>query len=520
MKKVILLIIMCLMLTACNTASNTANSNPTENVLRYGITKSIEHLNPILTEEGHSELQSLVYRGLMKQTETNDVVGDVAKSVTISEDELTYTFMLHEATWHDGQPITADDVKFTLDQIRTPEVASPYFSDFQTVVAVEIVDKHTVQIKVNEPTPTLLHKLKVGLLPQHIYEGQDILTAPQNTAPVGNGPYVLKNWSADDVLTFEANESFYGTTPEIERIIVYTKLDENAKLLRIKSGDLHIAQITPQQKKAVEAYEHVEVKTLQTADYRALQFNQQHAQLADESVRKAINHLINRDQLIQLVLHGTGEQAFGPLQRSFARADADVYRLDVTQATKLLQEAGYKKESKYFENNDGKVLQFNVIAPITDAVRVSLATVIVEQLQAQGVNAILQTKDWSNITIESEDTFMIGWGSEDDPDTHTYRVFHSTEHAPAGYNYALVDNPDINEALEKAKGGTREERIENYATFQQHLAQEMAFSFLVYVDGIYAISDKLVGTSDRILGHNGFGIMWNIEDWKWEDLDG
>lgn len=519
MKKIILLIITCLILTACNTVNKTANSSTAaEHVLRYGITQSIEHLNPILTEEGHSELMSLVYRGLMKQTETNDVEGDLAKSYIISEDELTYTFILHEATWHDGKPITAYDVKFTLDQIRTPEVASPYFSDFQTVEDVRVIDEHTVQIVVNEPTPTLLHKLKVGLLPQHIYEGQDILTAPQNKAPVGNGPFVLQDWSADDVLTFEANENFYGKKPEIKKIIVFTKLDENAKLLRLKSGDLHIAQITPQQKEAVEAYKHVKVKTVKTADYRALQFNQQHPQLGDERVRKAINHLIDREQLIQLVLYGTGEQAYGPLQRSFARADADVYRLDVAKALQLLQEAGYEKSSQYFEKNS-KALQFNVVAPITDPVRVSLATVIVEQLQAQGVNAILQTKDWSNITIQAEDTFMIGWGSEDDPDTHTYRVFHSTEHAPRGYNYALVDNPQIDEALEKAKSGTKKQRIVNYATFQQLLAQEMAFSFLVYVDGIYAMSDKLVGPSDRTLGHNGFGIMWNIENWRWEDLD-
>jgi len=150
---------------------------------------------------------------------------------------------------------------------------------------------------------------------------------------------------------------------------------------------------------------------------------------------------------------------------------------------------------------------------------VSLATIIVEQLQAQGVDATLQTKDWSNITIEDEDTFMIGWGSEDDPDTHTYRVFHSQEHAPAGYNYALVDNAAIDEALINGKRGTKEQRTHAYTAFQQHLAQEMAFSFLLYVDGIYAMSDKLAGIEDRTLGHNGFGIMWNIEHWRWEDLD-
>jgi len=307
-----LFIFTLIVLTACNSENETAK-HAQENVLHYGITNTIDHLNPILTEEGHSELISLVYRGLMKQTVTNDVVGDVAKSFKISEDELMYTFTLHQASWHDGQPLTAEDVKFTLDQIRKAEVASPYYSDFQTVADVQVLDKETVQITVSEPTPTLLHKLKVGLLPKHLYEGQNILTAVENKKPVGNGPYQLSAWGADDVLTFKANDAFYGTKPNIDEIIVYTKLDENAKLLRLKSGDLHLAQITPQQKAVVEGYEGITVKTIQTADYRALQFNQQHPQLEAQRVRTAINHMIDRAQLQQFVLLGTGEQAFGPL---------------------------------------------------------------------------------------------------------------------------------------------------------------------------------------------------------------
>lgn len=517
MRKIMFFIFTLIILTACNSETETAKHEQ-ENVLHYGITSTIDHLNPILTEEGHSELLSLVYRGLMKQTIKNDVVGDLAKSFTISEDELIYTFILHQASWHDGHPVTPEDVKFTLDQIRTAEVASPYYSDFQTIVDVQVLDQETVQITVSEPTPTLLHKLKVGLLPKHLYEGQNMLTAVENKKPVGNGPYQLSAWGADDVLTFKANDAFYGIKPSIDEIIVYTKLDENTKLLRLKSGDLQLAQITPQQKAVVEGYENITVRTIQTADYRALQFNQQHSQLADQRVRTAINHMIDRAQLQQLVLLGTGEKALGPLQRSFARVDNDIYRLDKELAITLLQEAGYEKGQHYYEK-EGQPLKFNIVAPITDPIRVSLATIIVEQLQAQGVDANLQTKDWSNITIEDEDTFMIGWGSEDDPDTHTYRVFHSQEHAPAGYNYALVDNEVIDEALVNGKRGTKEQRILAYTAFQQHLAQEMTFSFLLYVDGIYAMSDKLTGIEDRTLGHNGFGIMWNIEHWRWEDLD-
>lgn len=505
-----------LMLVACNTS--TKQDITEEKTLTYGTTTAIEQLNPILTEEGHSELISLVYRGLMKQTKDNEVTGDIAQAFDVSEDELTYSFTLHDATWHDSEPVTADDVVFTLNSILSDEMASPYYSDFQTVTNVVAVDSKTVKITVSQPTPTLLHKLKVGLLPKHIYEQVDALTASENKSPIGNGPYVLESWTADDVLTFSAFESFYGTTPKIKQIKVFTKLDENTKLLRLQTGDLNLAQITPQQQSTVSKYDGITVKKLATADYRALQFNQQHPQLADVRVRTAINHFIERDMLRELVLKGTGEQAYGPLQHSFARYDSELYRFDTEAAKQLLQEAGYVKKHAYYEK-DGRALAFEVVAPISDPIRVALATVIVEQLQQQGIDARLQTKDWSNITIEAEDTFMIGWGSEDDPDTHTYRVFHSNEHAPNGYNYALVDNPKIDAALTLAKSGTKEARTQAYVQFQQLLSKEMASSFLVYLDGIYAVSDEVVGITERTLGHNGFGFLWNIEDWRWEGTD-
>ena len=514
MKK-ILLVIITLLLTACNT---TTSSSTKEKALHLGLSNTIEHLNPILTEDGHSELIGLVYRGLMKQTEEGELVGDLAKNFDVSDDELHYTFTLQKAQWHDGEPVTATDIVFTLEQILAKENASPYYSDFQTVTHVEALTEEKVQITVSSPTPTLLDKLKVGIIPAHIYEGADLFTATANKFPIGNGPYTLVDWSADEVLTFKANPQFYGQVPQIERIIVYTKLDENTKLLRLQTGDLHVTQITPQQVTTVENIDGVDVKRLQTADYRALQFNQQHEQLRDVRVRTAINHLLNRQQLQQLVLHGTGEAAYGPLQRSYARYDADIYSFNVKKAQKLLAQAGYKKVGNVYKK-DGQPLQFDVVAPVTDPIRVALATVIVEQLQAQGIDAQLQTKDWANIAIEQEDTFMIGWGSEGDPDTHTYRVFHSSEHAPAGYNYALVNNQVIDAALETAKSGTQQERTDAYIDFQQALAQEMAFSFLLYVDGVYAVSDTVNGISQKTLGHNGFGLLWNIEHWKWEDAD-
>lgn len=514
MKKLILLLLVSIILVACNTNARVEPSK----AMYFGMTSTIEHLNPILTEEGHSELISLVYRGLMKQTEDNDVTGDLAKTFTVSDDGLTYTFTLHKATWHDEHPITADDVVFTLNSIITPETASPYYSDFQSVKNVRAINNETVEITVDQPTPTLLHKLKVGILPKHIYEDQNMMAARENKQPIGNGPYVLESWNAEEVLTFRANTQFYGNKPKIESIVVYTKLDENAKLLRLKTGDLHVAQVTPQQMKTVENYNNMTLKKTQTADYRALQFNQNHAQLQDVNVRRAINHFIDRAQLQQLVLLGTGEQAFGPLQRSFARSDQKIYALNINEGKRLLKAAGYMKTNGYF-TKDGQPLSFEIVAPITDPIRTNLATIIVEQLQNQGVDARLQTKDWTNITIEKEDTFMIGWGSEDDPDTHTYRVFHSSEHAPNGYNYALVSNSNMDAALEKAKSGSEEERIVAYEEFQQHLADEMAFSFLLYIDGIYAISKNLEGVGNRTLGHNGFGLLWNIENWYWEDED-
>ncbi|QTD41020.1 hypothetical protein [Sporosarcina sp. Te-1] len=112
------------------------------------------------------------------------------------------------------------------------------------------------------------------------------------------------------------------------------------------------------------------------------------------------------------------------------------------------------------------------------------------------------------------DSLVIGWGSENDPDDHTYRLFHSSQIGDGLYNMGAYENPEVDKLLEAARTTDNiEERKKWYGEFQEVLTEDPPFNFLVYLDAVYAANDRVTGIGNRTLGHHGFGIVWNIEDW-------
>lgn len=130
--------------------------------LIYGAEKEVEKLNPILNDE--HDVDSMLFRGLTRTTSDNEVAPDIALIWTISDDQLTYTFKLRtDARWDDGTPVTAEDVKFTLATLLSPQTNSPISGDFTEIRQVDVLAADEVRITLAHPFPPLLHKLKLGL---------------------------------------------------------------------------------------------------------------------------------------------------------------------------------------------------------------------------------------------------------------------------------------------------------------------------------------------------------------------
>ncbi|MGM9920096.1 MAG: ABC transporter substrate-binding protein, partial [Bhargavaea sp.] len=187
---------------------------------------------------------------------------------------------------------------------------------------------------------------------------------------------------------------------------------------------------------------------------------------------------------------------------------------DPGRAAELLAESGWKKNSDGILENNGMLLSFELVAPAQDTVRVALANVVSQQLKPLGIDVQPKPVDQNAVKYDGEEALVIGWGSEFDPDDHTYRLFHSSEIGGGQYNFGKYRNDEVDRLLTEARTATDwDKRKAAYAHFQEVLAEDPPYTFLVYLDALYGVNEKVTGISGRTLGHHGFGILWNIEDW-------
>lgn len=515
---IIITILIAIALVGCGKQNDNA-AGVKKNQLIYASESEFDGLNPVLEE---TNVDALLFRGLFRFNENNEAVKDIAESYTMSEDKRTYTFKLREGiTFHDGEPLTAEDVIFTIESILDDQNASFLKSDFTEVETLKEIDAYEVEMTLKQPFTPILDKLTVPILPKHAFEGQDMRTASFTSHPIGAGPYQFEQWNRGASLTLTAYPDFYGTTPSIEKVIFKFIPDSNVRALQLASGEVDIALLDPNQVAEMEKKEHLNIYDVETADYRGMLFNMNEPLWQDQRVRQAFSYAIDRSQIVKGILMGYGEEAYSPLQKhAFHNESMEKYSYDIAKAEALLDEEGWKKGDDGVRQKEGIALAFTITAPASDAVRVNMANYIAEDFKAIGAQVEVAALDWSAITIEETEAFMIGWGSPYDADHHTYSLFHSSESplTSSGYNYGSYANPVVDEWLEKGRLATDvEERKASYKAFQEALANDPAFAFIAYADAVYGMNKQVEGVKERILGHHGSGFLWNVEEWKWND---
>ena len=519
-KSLVIFMMLVVVIAGCGKKEAAKDIAPSEeNRLVYASEEEFEGLNPILEE---TNLDALLFRGLMRFDENNKVITDIADSFDVSDDKLTYTFMLNEGiTFHDGKELTAEDVVFTIESILDDKNASFLKSDFEEVVSVHETDDYTVEIKLKQPFTPLVDKLTMPILPAHAFEGVDMRTADFNSHPIGAGPYMFDKWERGNALTLKAYSDFFGTKPSIEKVLFKFIPDSNVRALQLKSGEVDVALLDPVQVENLEKEEHLTIYDMQSADYRGILFNMNVDLWKDVNVRKAFSYATNRQQIVKGILKGHGSVAYSPLQNhEFANDQIEKYTYDIDQAKALLDDSGWKEDQDGMRYKDGQKLAFTITSPASDSVRVNMANYVAEGFKELGADVEVAALDWNAIVIEETDAFMVGWGSPYDADDHTHLLFHTDESSitSSGYNYGEYSNAKVDELLAKGRITTDpNERKAIYMEFQEELANDPAFDFIAYENAVYGINKDVSGVKERILGHHGSGFLWNVEEWEWND---
>jgi peptide/nickel transport system substrate-binding protein len=506
-----------------------------------------ELLNPLTSNDASSsEVLGFIFETLLtrdpRTLEFKPLIAEARPE--ISQNKLTYTFKIRkDAHFQDGRPMTGEDVLFSVKAIKCPFVNAPFLRVyFDSLVDAELIEPYTIRFVTKEPY--FLNESVLGgimLLPRHYYDPENLLqrvtvrdlaqdpdklpaetkkfgdqfNRSYNRNPLGSGPYKFNGWKTGREIELIRDPNYWGTgrkgidQPHIDRLKFRVVNNMDAALIRLKSGSLDYMEVLqPVQvvrgtdserfNREFKKYEYY------APTYSYIGWNNDHPIFRDKRVRQAMTYLTDRKQIVKSVLFGLGEVVDSPIYLFRPEYDKSLvsYPFDPQKALALLNEAGWRDTDgdgvldKVIEGK--KVpLRFEIKVNSGNAVRKSVALVLLDELKKHGIAASVRELDWTiflnDVKNHQFDAVVLGWQmSTSEPDA--YQVWHSSQAANKGSNAISYKNARVDKILELYRREfDAQRRIELYKEFQRILYDEQPYTFLFIGKRVSAVHRRFQG---------------------------
>ncbi|MGH3148869.1 MAG: ABC transporter substrate-binding protein, partial [Rubrobacter sp.] len=417
-------------------------------VFRVGLTNDIDGFNPFkIVEIPSYELMGLTYDLLVEASpKDSSPVPGLADSWETSDDGLTWTFHLNEeAKWHDGKPVTSEDVAYTYQRILDEEQGL-YIDAVKQIESIETPDEHTVVFETGKPSVQMLNTY-VYILPKHIWE--DVPEAEtrsfKNEPVIGSGPFQAMEWKEGQFARLKTNPDYFRKAPRIDEIVFQFYDNDDTMVQALKNGDVDYIQGMPINLfKSLKNQEGIETNSAPDPGLTQLGFNLYeptpeaiedfdapetttgNPALLDPLVREAINWAIDEEELTAKILQGEGVPGTTIVPPALTEYhleldESEVQGFDIERSKELLAEAGWEDT-----NGDGTVdksgeeLQVRLFVRSEDKDSVTAGQFIEDWFGEAGIG--LETKALGDTALTDAiyaadyDMFIWGWGSEADPD--------------------------------------------------------------------------------------------------------
>ena len=478
-------------------------------------------LLPILASDSASgDIVGLVFNGLLKYNEHLEVVGDLAESWQISPDHLTITFILRpNVRWHDGAPLTAEDVQFTYQKLIDPAVHTPFSSDYERIRAVDVVDARTIRVTYRELFAPALESWMMGIIPKHALEHEDLNTTPLLRHPIGTGPYRFVRWKTGELIELAANPDYFEHRPHLDRYVYRIIPDRATLFLELLTRGIDSSGLSPLQ------YRRLTDRPAITRWYRKFQYpsfgfsfvgyNLQDERFSDVRVRRAINLATDKQAIVDGVLFGLGAAATGPYPKASWGYNPAVQPQppDLAAAKRLLAEAGWTDtDGDGIIDRRGAPFRFTVLTNQGNEVRAQAAEILQRQLKAVGIAMQIRIVEWSVFVHEFIDkrrfeAVLLGWNLARDPDL--YSLFHSSQTKEGQYNFIGYADPETDRLVEQGRRVfDREERRRIYQRLHAKLYDDQPYLFLYTEEALPIVSSRV-----RNVVPSPVGIGYNFIDW-------
>ncbi len=433
------------------------------------------YLNPILASSSDIDLDitRVIYSSLFRLDTNLTLQNDLADNVEVSNDGKIYTIrMRNNALWHDGKPVTADDVLFTIRSIQTPEYASPLASAFQGVV-VEKVDDYTIRFTLQKtPYAPFLSSLTVGIVPKHVWENippRNAGLAEQELKPVGSGPFkfkelVTKKKTGETTsIALVRNDAYYKDKAYLAGITFNFFDTHEEAIAALTSGKVDgVGYLPTSLLSSVDYRASLMVRTLLLPQYFGLFFNEvKNPILNNQGVRSALDLATDRKTIIKQALQGKGDPVALPIPPGlFSFPDIKGPVFDPEKAIQNLDDAGWIVGKDGIREKDGKKLEITITT--TDWPEyVQTANILQTQWKEIGVKlnvTSLGTGIIQQTVIGPRDYEILLYGENLSADPDPYPFWHSTQIKSPGLNLSLLQDKEIDKLLEDARTSTNNEK--------------------------------------------------------------
>lgn len=484
-----------------------ANDNaPIGGVMSLNLGGEPTTINPLNSTDLYAQyVQDYILDTLLRHSDqTYEYIPSLATSWKISKDGKTFTFKLRPGvTWHDGQPFTAEDVKFSFDVIFDSHydtaASRPYY---EGIAKVEIVDPQTVVFTAKEKYFKNFESVAANLsiIPKHIYG--DFEKGPKlNHELVGTSGYILDKYEIGKRVVLKRNPKWWGwSVPEykgkynFDELILKFVSESEVSLEMLKKGDLDFDAFTPEiyANKATgsewgKTVFKVKAENDEPKPYGFVGWNLKNPMFADKRVRMALWHLMDRKLMIQKFLYGMALPATGPWYRQSEYASKSVKEVDFNpkKALELLNAAGWADPghtgvlSKTIDG--GKVdFKFTLMCPSQDAMK--YFTLYKEDLKQAGIDMEIKFIEWNSfIKLLDERKFeamALSWGGGD-VDIDPKQIWHSDSIANMGSNFVSYSNPAVDKLIMQARAAmTKKERIPLLRKVYETIAEDAPYAFM------------------------------------------
>ena len=474
---------------------------------------------------GEHSHEPLIQSTLITTTIDMGFKNDLATAYDVSPDGMSWTFSIREdVKFTDGQALTAADVAYTINGIKDFDGSEIDLSMIDKVLAK---DNKTVEIVMKRPHNALLYSLAViGIVPEHAHD------AGYGSHPIGSGRYLLEQWDHGQQVIFRANPDYYGEAPLMQRVSVVF-LEEAAALAAVKAGQVDIANTSAvYSDQSIDGYDILACKSV---DSRGISLptkppgntNQQgdtvypvgNSVTCDLAIRRALNHLVDRDSLVKNVLNGYGTVAFSVSDgMPWSSPDMRVAYSE-EEATRILADGGWTAGSDGILEKNGIRASFELCHPANDSVRQSLANELANQARQVGIDIQIRGLSWDDIYPRMyADPILWGWGSNSPMEL--YNLYYSKSSS----NFASYENKVIDGYLDAALATPTV--AESFPLWQK--AQwdgtvgvapqgEATWVWLANIDHLYFKRYDLVVAKQKLHPHgHGWSLANNVDQWTWK----